>query len=153
MEKSMRKMWFADLAGKNFAINQETELCTFGPWVWMSVLVAWNFRFATKNSTKIPLTNQQIYGSSIFNNSPRFKVPCLPHSFCHRNYDYNFNLVSWKGLWIKYADPQKTKEVSIMCFGPFSEHIAKAFNIISRHSPSSLPKQLQYLISCSNPDE
>jgi hypothetical protein len=126
--------------GKSLASNQETELYSFGPW---AVNVCFSrpgtFVMMQKNSTKIVLTNQQIYGSSTFNNSLRFQVP-YPTILAIESYDYSLNLGPWKVLWIKYVDPQKIKEVSIMCFNPISEHIAKAFNIISLRSPGSLSK-------------
>ncbi len=89
-----------------------------------------------KNNTKIVLTNQQIYGSSTFNNSLRFQVP-YPTILAIESFDYSLNLGPWTVLWIKYMTPEKIKEVSIMCFGPNSTNITEAFNIINTHSPSS----------------
>ena len=131
---------FCKSCGKSLLANQETELYSFGPW---AVNVCFSrpgtFVLMQKNNTNIVLTNQQIFGSSTFNNSLRFQVP-YPTILAIENFDYSLNLGPWKVLWIKYMEPQKIKEVSIMCFGPNSEHIAKAFNIISLHLPSSLPR-------------
>jgi hypothetical protein len=130
---------FCKSCGKSLPSNQETELYSFGPWL---VNVCFSrpgtFVLMQKNDTKIVLTNQQIYGSSTFNNSLRFQVP-YPTILAIENFDFHLNLGPWKVLWIKYLTPQKIKEVSIMCFGSDSEHIAKAFNIISLHLPRPLP--------------
>jgi len=131
---------FCSACGKSLPGNQETELYSFGPW---AVNVCFSrpgtFVMMQKNNTKIVLTNQQIYGSSTFNNSKRFQVP-YPTILAIENFDYSLNLGPWKVLWIKYVEPQKIKEVSIMCFGPNSEYIAKAFDIINVHLPSSFPR-------------
>jgi len=129
---------FCKSCGKSLPSNQENELYSFGPWL---VNVCFSrpgtFVLMQKNDTKIVLTNQQIYGSSTFNNSLRFQVP-YPTILAIENFDFRLNFGPWKVLWIKYMTPQKIKEVSIMCFSSDSEHIAKAFNIISLHLPSSL---------------
>jgi hypothetical protein len=127
---------FCKSCGKSLS-SQETELYSFGPW---AVNVCFGrpglFVMMQKNNTKIVLTNQQIYGSSSFNNSKRFQIP-YPTILAIENFDYNLNLGPWKVLWIKYMEPEKIKEVSIMCFGPNSAHIIKAFNIINANLPSS----------------
>jgi hypothetical protein len=128
---------FCKSCGKSLRANQETELYSFGPW---AVNVCFSrpgtFVMMQKNNTKIVLTNQQIYGSSTFNNSKRFQVP-YPIILAMENYDYSLNLGPWKVLWIKYMEPEKIREVSIMCFGPNSADIIKAFNIIIGNLPGS----------------
>ena len=128
---------FCKSCGTNVPSNQEIELYSFGPWL---VNVCFSrprtFALMQKNNTKIVLTNQQIYGASTFNSSLRFQVP-YPTIIFTENFDYLLNLGPWSVLWIKYMEPRGIKEVSIMCFGPNSEHIAKAFSIINLHLPSS----------------
>jgi len=125
---------FCSACGKSLSGNQETELYSFGPW---AVNVCFSrpgtFVIMQKNNTKIVLTNQQIYGSSTFNNSIRFQVP-YPTILAIENFDYSLNLGPWKVLWIKYMEPEKIREVSIMCFAPNSANITEAFKIISTHS-------------------
>jgi len=127
---------FCSACGKSLSGNQETELYSFGPW---AVNVCFSrpgtFVMMQKNNTKIVLTNQQIYGSSTFNNSLRFQVP-YPTILAIESFDYSLNLGPWKVLWIKYMAPEKIREVSIMCFGPNSTNITEAFKIISTHSSS-----------------
>jgi hypothetical protein len=129
---------FCVACGKSLFGKQETELYSFGPWL---VNVCFSrpgtFVWMQKNNTKIILTNQRIYGSSTFNNSTRFQVP-YPTILSMENFDYRLNLGLWKVLWIKYVEPEKTKEVSIMCFGTDSVHITEAFDIITAHSTGSL---------------
>lgn len=128
---------FCSACGKSLSGNQETELYSFGPW---AVNVCFSrpgtFVMMQKNNTKIVLTNQQIYGSSTFNNSIRFQVP-YSKILAIENFDYSLNLGPWKVLWIKYMEPEKIREVSIMCFAPNSANITEAFKIISTHSSIS----------------
>jgi hypothetical protein len=131
---------FCAACGKSLAGNQETELYSFGPWgVNVCFSRPGTFVWMQKNDTKIVLTNQRIYGSSTFTNSTRFQVPYLA-ILARENFDYRLNLGLWKVLWIKYRAAEKIKEVSIMCFGPNSAHITKAFDIISARSTSSLSR-------------
>jgi hypothetical protein len=131
---------FCPACRKSIPGNQETELYSFGPWL---VNVCFSrpgtFVLMQKNNTKIVLTNQQIYGSSTFNNSIRFQVP-YPTILAIENFDYRLNLGPWNVLWIKYMAPEKIKEVSIMCFGPNSPNITEAFKIISARSTTSLSR-------------
>jgi len=128
---------FCSACEKNLSGNQETELYSFGPW---AVNVCFSrpgtFVLMQKNNTKIFLTNQQIYGSSTFNNSLRFQVP-YPTILAIETFDYSLNLGLWKVLWIKYNTPEKIREVSIMCFATNSTNITEAFNITNSHSPST----------------
>jgi hypothetical protein len=128
---------FCSSCGKSLYVNQETELLSFGPW---AVNVCFSrpgtFVMMQKNNTEIALTNQQIYGLSIFNNSIRFQVP-YPTILATETFDYSLNLGPWKVLWIKYMTPEKIKEVSIMCFATNSSNITEALKIISSPSSSS----------------
>jgi hypothetical protein len=94
------------------------------------------FVLMQKNNTKIVLTNQKIYGLSIFNNSTRFQVP-YTSILARENFDYRLNFGLWKVMWIKYTEREKIKEVSIMGFGSNSANIMKAFDIVNVRSPSS----------------
>jgi hypothetical protein len=127
---------FCKSCGKSLSGNQETELYSFGPW---AVNVCFSrpgtLVMMQKNNTKIVLTNQQIYGSSTFNNSKRFQIP-YPTILAIENFDYSLNLGQWEVLWIKYMEPEKVREVSIMCFGPNSADIVKAFDIINANLTS-----------------
>jgi hypothetical protein len=129
---------FCKACGKSLSGNQEIVLQSFGPW---GVNVCFNrpgtFVLMQKNNTKIVLTNQQIYGSSTFNNSIRFRV-LYPAILAMESFDYTFNLGPWKVLWIKYMEPKKVREVSIMCFGPNSPNISEAFKIVGAQASSSL---------------
>jgi hypothetical protein len=129
---------FCSGCGKSLSGNQETEIFSFGPWL---VNVCFSrpgtFVLMQKNNTKIVLTNQQIYGSSTFNNSTRFQVP-YPTILALENFEYTLNMGLWNVLWIKYMTPEKIKEVSIMSFGPNSKQTTEAFKIINAHMTNSL---------------
>ena len=126
---------FCSSCGKSLSSNQETELYSFGPWL---VNVCFSrpvtFVWTHKNDTKIVLTNQRIYGSSTLTNSLRFQIS-YSAILDRENFNYRLNLGLWNVLWIKYKEADKTKEVSIMCFGPNSADIAEAFRIISARHP------------------
>jgi hypothetical protein len=66
-----------------------------------------------KNDTKIMLTNRRVYGSSIHLNSQRFEVP-YSTIVATEVYDFRPNLGNGKVFWIKYQEPDKSKEESIM---------------------------------------
>jgi len=129
---------FCSACGKSLPCNQETELYSFGPWL---VNVCFSrpgtFVWMHKNDTKIVLSNQRIYGISTLTNSTRFQVS-YSDILARENFDYRLNLGLWNVLWIKYKEAEKIKEVSIMCFGANSAHIAEAYKIISAHSTNSL---------------
>ena len=131
---------FCSACGKSLSGNQENQLYSFGPWL---VNVCFSrpgtFVLMQKNNTKIVLTNQQIYGSSTFNNSKRFQVP-YPTILALENFVYTLNLGRWNVLWIKYMEPEKIKEVSIMGFGANSANITEAFKIINACISNSLSK-------------
>ncbi len=105
---------FCTACGKPLAVEQETVLHSFGPWgVNFCFGRPGTFVMMHKNDTKITLTNQKIYGTSIHANAHLFEVPYV--TILEKEvYDFRLNLGYWKVLWIRYQEPDKTKEVSIM---------------------------------------
>jgi len=93
------------------------------------------FTAIAKNMTKIVLTSRQIYGvpgGPFFKDKARFQIP----------YDSIVSLEQLKYylhkvLWIQYRDAEKTKEVSIICHAPNSEHASQAYQILlgNPHKP------------------
>ena len=102
---------FCSICGKSLTGKQETELFSFGP---CGVSVCFSrpgfFVWTQRNSTKIVLTNQRIYGYSIFNKNLRFQVPY--DTIIDREI---FNFYFSKVLWIQYRGVEKIREVSMMC--------------------------------------
>jgi hypothetical protein len=126
---------FCTTCGKSLS-SQETEVYSFGPFgVNVCFSRPGTFVLMQKNNTKVVLTNQKIYGLSIFNNSTRFQVP-YTLILAKEIFDYRLNLGLWKVIWIKFMEREKTKEVSIMGFGSNSANIVKAFDIVSARSTS-----------------
>ena len=117
--------------GKSLSGNQEKELFSFGPW---GINVCFGrpgtFVMMHKNDTKIMLTNRRVYGSSIHSNSQRFEVP-YSTIVATEVYNFRLNLGNWKVFWIKYQEPDKSKEVSIMSMLS-SQNIDTAYDILQK---------------------
>jgi hypothetical protein len=122
---------FCTACGKPIAREQETVLHSFGP---SGVNVCFGrpgtFVMMDKNDTKITLTNQRIYGTSIHSNARLFEVPYIT-ILEKEAYGFRLNLGNWKVLWIKYQEPEKTKEVSIMSFLS-GQNIRIAYDILQK---------------------
>jgi len=115
---------------------QETELYSFGP---MGVGICFSrptfFTTIAKNMTRVVLTNKRIYGvpqGPFFKGKARFEVP----------YDSiisieQFRLHTNKVLWIQYREAEKTREVSIICYGFNSQHASQAYELLQKtmHEP------------------
>jgi hypothetical protein len=89
-----------------------------------------------KNDTKIVLTNRRVYGSSIFSNSPRFEVP-FTAIIATEVYNFRLNFGNWRVFWIKYQEPDKLREVSVMSMFS-SQNIDTAYDILQK-ALSNLP--------------
>jgi hypothetical protein len=115
---------------------RETELYSFGP---MSVGICFSrpgfLTAVAKNMTRVVLTNKRIYGvpqGPFFKGKARFHVP----------YDSiisieQFSLHINKVLWIQYREAEKTREVSIICYGLNSQHASQAYELLGKiiHKP------------------
>ena len=125
------KAKFCAACGKPLATEQEAVLHSFGP-------LGVNFCFGRpgtfvmmhKNDTKVTLTNQRIFGTSIHTNRHPFDVPYLI-ILEKETYDFRLNLGNWKVLWVKYQEPDKTKEKSIMSFQS-GQDITIAYDIVQK---------------------
>ena len=128
---------YCTVCGKNLSGEQEMELFSFGPW---GINVCFGrpgtFVMMHKNDTKIMLTNRRVYGSSIHTNSHIFQVPYIT-ILAKEVYDFRLNLGLWRVLWIKYQEPDKSKEVSIMSMLS-SQNIDAAYDILQK-TLSDLP--------------
>ena len=89
-----------------------------------------------KNDTKIVLTNRRVYGSSIHSSSLRFEVP-YRMIIAMEVYNFRFNLGNWKVFWIRYQEPDKSKEVPLMSMLN-TQNIDTAYNILQK-ALSNLP--------------
>ena len=117
--------------GKPLVGEQETVLHSFGPWgVNFCFGRPGTFVMMHKNDTKVTLTNQRIFGTSIHTNSHPFEVAYLT-ILEKEAYDFRLNLGVWKVLWLKYQEPGKTKEISIMKFQD-GQDITIAYDIIQK---------------------
>jgi zinc-ribbon domain len=122
---------FCTSCGKPLVVQQETVLHSFGPWgVNFCFGRPGTFVMMHKNDTKITLTNQKISGTSVHSNKLRFEVSYLA-ILEKEAYDFLLNLGNWKVLWIKYQEPDKTKEISIMSFLN-GQDITIAYDIIQK---------------------
>jgi hypothetical protein len=115
---------------------QEAELYSFGP---MGVGICSSrpgfFPAIAKNMTRIVLTSRQIYGvpkGPFFKDKARFQIP-----YTNVVSSEQFKYYLHKVLWIQYRDAEKTKEVSIICYAPNSEHASQAYEILqgNLHKP------------------
>ena len=122
---------FCTACGKPLGNNQENVLHSFGPWgVNFCFGRPGTFVMMHKNDTKVTLTNQRIYGTSIHTNAHLFEVSYV--TIIEKEvYDFRLNLGPWKVLWMKYQEPAKTKEISIMSFLS-GQDITVAYDILQK---------------------
>jgi len=129
--KASDRAQYCDNCGKSFSGNQESEVFSFGPW---GTNVCFGrpgtFVIMHKNDTKIVLTNRRVFGSSIFSNSLRFEVPYAT-IIATEGFNFRLNLGEWKVFWIKYQEPNKSKEVSVMSMFN-SQNIDTAYDILQK---------------------
>ena len=123
--------------GTSFLGNREREVFSFGSW---GINVCFGrpgtFVMMKKNDTKIVLTNRRVYGSSIHSSSLRFEVP-YRMIIAMEVYNFRFNIGNWKVFWIRYQEPDKSKEVSLMSMLN-TQNIDTAYNILQK-ALSNLP--------------
>ena len=129
-----------DVGEKTASEKEERELYSFGP---LGVTIYYSrpsmFALTFRNMTKIVLTDKRIYGYPKGSLAPTELLPFKSKAQFQAPYDailateqVSFGLQ--KGVWIRYREEDKLKEVSILCSPVNSHHIPKTYELLQNRT-------------------